>query len=75
MLELRPNCELCDKDLPPDAENAVICSLECTFCKSCAETQLKGRCPNCGGDLVSRPIRPVEYLKKYPASEKRVLKD
>lgn len=75
MLELRPNCELCDKDLPPDADDAYICSLECTFCKDCAETKLKCCCPNCGGNLVSRPTRSAEYIKKYPASTKRILKD
>jgi hypothetical protein len=32
MLELRPGCECCDKDLPPDALDARICSFECTFC-------------------------------------------
>ena len=37
MLELRPNCECCDKDLPPSAEDAMICSFECTFCRDCAE--------------------------------------
>ena len=31
MLELRPNCECCDKDLPPDSREAFICSFECTF--------------------------------------------
>ncbi|MEJ0026854.1 MAG: DUF1272 domain-containing protein [Rhizomicrobium sp.] len=29
MLELRPNCECCDKDLPPDAMDARICTFEC----------------------------------------------
>ena len=74
MLQLRPNCECCDKDLPPDAADARICSFECTFCKSCAETRLQGRCPNCGGELVARPRRPTEKLKNYPASSERVLK-
>jgi len=58
MLELRPNCELCDADLPPGAPNARICSYECTFCAECVETVLHNVCPNCGGGLVSRPIRP-----------------
>ena len=75
MLELRPNCECCDKDLPADSEEAMICSFECTFCKDCVETKLKGRCPNCGGNFVSRPIRANESLVKYPASKKRVLKN
>ena len=58
MLELRPNCELCDKDLPPDAGDARICSYECTFCADCVETHLHNVCPNCGGGFVPRPIRP-----------------
>jgi hypothetical protein len=58
MLELRPNCECCDRDLPPDAGDARICSYECTFCRDCAEGVLGGRCPNCGGELVRRPVRP-----------------
>lgn len=75
MLKLKPNCECCDCDLPPDAGNAVICSFECTFCQECAETRLPGgRCPNCGGDLVRRPIRPVDRLQRFPASTERVLK-
>ncbi|MEG1211055.1 MAG: DUF1272 domain-containing protein, partial [Leclercia sp.] len=52
MLELRPNCEWCDCDLPPDSRDARICSFECTFCVTCAETQLNHRCPNCQGELV-----------------------
>ncbi|MEO0377597.1 MAG: DUF1272 domain-containing protein [Cyanobacteria bacterium P01_A01_bin.17] len=75
MLELRPNCECCDKSLPPESEEAVICTFECTFCQDCAETTLKGICPNCGGNLVTRPIRPAVLLDKYPASIKRVLKE
>ncbi len=58
MLALRPNCELCDVDLPPDASNARICSYECTFCADCVENVLRNVCPNCGGGLVPRPIRP-----------------
>jgi hypothetical protein len=58
MLELRPNCELCDKDLPPGAEEARICTYECTFCADCAENELRGVCPNCGGNFQPRPIRP-----------------
>ena len=75
MLELRPNCECCDRDLPPDSTEAVICTFECTFCTSCAETVSQYVCPNCGGNLVERPIRPKDLLKKYPASTKRVSKE
>ena len=58
MLELRPNCELCDKDLPPSAADARICSYECTFCAACVEEVLHDVCPNCGGGFQPRPIRP-----------------
>jgi hypothetical protein len=74
MLELRPNCECCDKDLPPDSLEAVMCSFECTFCRGCAEGVLRGRCPNCGGELVRRPIRPKQGLAKFPAGTQRKVK-
>ena len=74
MLELRPNCECCNKDLPPDSAEARICTYECTFCVDCAETKLKGICPNCGGNLVARPIRPAARLAKDPASPRRIFK-
>ena len=74
MLELRPGCERCDVDLPPDSTEARICSFECTFCASCATTALAGICPNCGGELVVRPRRPSALLAKSPASTKRVYK-
>jgi uncharacterized protein len=74
MLQLRPNCECCNKDLPPDATDARICTFECTFCVACADTVLKGICPNCGGELVTRPRRPADKLAKYPASTERVYK-
>jgi hypothetical protein len=74
MLELRPGCECCDRDLPPDTRDARICSFECTFCADCADTKLGCVCPNCGGELVRRPTRPTAKLAKYPASTKRVFK-
>ncbi|MBU2531925.1 MAG: DUF1272 domain-containing protein [Alphaproteobacteria bacterium] len=75
MLELRPNCECCDKDLPPAAGDALICSYECTFCADCAKNRLPGgKCPNCGGELVRRPVRPAEKLARHPASTARVSK-
>jgi uncharacterized protein len=77
MLELRPNCERCDKDLPPDTADARICTYECTFCARCVETHLHNVCPNCGGGFEKRPIRPrVERrlgvsLARQPASGQR----
>lgn len=73
-LDLRPCCEICGSDLPPAATDARICSFECTFCAACADEVLRGVCPNCGGDLVPRPIRPAEMLARNPASEERVVK-
>jgi uncharacterized protein len=73
MLQLRPNCECCDKDLPPDSTDAYICTFECTFCASCTQDVLKGKCPNCGGELLRRPRRPADKLAKHPASTQRVL--
>ncbi|MBL4727122.1 MAG: DUF1272 domain-containing protein [Rhizobiaceae bacterium] len=72
MLILKPSCECCDVDLPPEAENAMICTYECTFCSDCVNDKLKGVCPNCGGNFVSRPIRPAHMLAKHPASTARV---
>lgn len=78
MLELRPNCELCDKDLPPDTEDARICTYECTFCATCVENILKNVCPNCGGGFCHRPIRPARDHRKgvslihQPASTTRI---
>ena len=66
MLELRPNCECCDRDLPPESELARICTFECTFCADCAEDAFGGRCPNCGGNFERRPIRPSGKLDAVP---------
>lgn len=74
MLQLRPSCECCDRDLPPESADARICSYECTFCAACAEVRLAGICPNCGGELVPRPRRPAAKLEKNPASTTRVFK-
>jgi hypothetical protein len=77
-LELRPNCECCDRDLPPASTLARICSYECTFCADCVETTLQNVCPNCGGGFVPWPIRlatewrPGLSVAKRPPSAKRV---
>ena len=75
MLELRPLCECCAKDLPPDSIEAMICSFECTFCADCVENPLHGVCPNCGDGFTTRPPRRAELLLKYPASTKRIVKE
>ena len=74
MLELRPNCECCGKDLPPTATDARICTFECTFCAACAGGVLAGICPNCSGNMVPRPIRPAAALARFPASTVRKVK-
>jgi uncharacterized protein len=79
MLELRPICENCAKDLPPDAADARICSFECTFCAACVDNVLSNVCPNCGGGFVPRPVRPAQnhtgaWLGKYPAKTERMHK-
>ena len=78
MLALRPNCEFCDRDLPPGSPDARICSYECTFCAHCVQTVLFNVCPNCGGGFAPRPIRPATErrrgvsLVQHPASTQRV---
>lgn len=78
MLQIKPNCELCDCDLPPSAVNARICTYECTFCANCVDTVLKNVCPNCGGGFAPRPIRPKMArrqgvsLKYQPPSPDRI---
>ena len=72
-LEMRPDCERCGADLPPEAPGGFICSFECTFCAECAEA-LDDRCPNCGGELVDRPTRVKRLLGEHPASTERRFK-
>jgi hypothetical protein len=74
MLEIRPNCEHCNKDLPNTSTEAMICTFECTYCKTCAIEVFKNVCPNCSGNFVERPIRPTKYKEKYPSSSKRIFK-
>jgi len=79
-LELRPNCEFCDRDLPPEATEARICTYECTFCADCVDTQLLNVCPNCGGGFAPRPIRPatewrpgLSVAMRPPSTQRRSL--
>jgi hypothetical protein len=72
VLELRPSCECCDRDLPPESPDARICTYECTFCADCVEQRLRGVCPNCGGGFEKRPVRPAARLVSDPASTVRV---
>lgn len=74
MLDLRPNCECCDTDLPAGTNQARMCTFECTFCATCA-AGLDASCPNCGGNLVERPVRPSGLLATFPASSERVVND
>jgi hypothetical protein len=75
VLELRPNCECCGRDLPPAAVDAFICTYECTWCGDCVERFPGRACPNCGGNLSSRPIRPAHLLERDPASTTRVVNE
>jgi len=74
MLEIRLNCEHCDKPLPNDSNEAMICTFECTFCSDCVENILQNVCPNCGGGFEKRPSRPKKMLEKYPPRKEKVLK-
>ncbi len=71
MLELRPDCERCGLDLPPESAEARICTFECTFCSECVDGPLGSTCPNCGGNFQPRPIRPAGTLERFPASTMR----
>lgn len=74
MLELRPTCENCNEPLPPDSLHAMICTFECTFCRTCVDSILENVCPNCGGGFCQRPVRPARdwrggnCLGNHPAS-------
>lgn len=72
MLLMKPSCECCDVDLPPDSPSARICSFECTWCEACVARCLDGACPNCGGRLTPRPARAAVHLEGHPASTERV---
>ncbi|CAM1347959.1 DUF1272 domain-containing protein [Tenacibaculum crassostreae] len=74
MLELRPNCEHCGVDLPNTSTEAMICSFECTYCKTCAIEIFQNVCPSCTGNFVPRPIRPKQYVEKYPPSAEKIYK-
>ncbi len=66
MLTIRPICEHCAKALPNTSAEAMICTFECTFCRTCVEEILHNVCPNCGGGFEKRPTRPAHLLEKYP---------
>ena len=63
MLEIWPTCEQCNKKLPYDSKEAMICTLECTFCKDCVEHKFDNACLNCVENFTQRPIRPKKYWK------------
>ncbi|MCC3291377.1 DUF1272 domain-containing protein [Arthrobacter sp. zg-Y1110] len=72
MLEIRPNCECCNRDLAPSDET-YICTFECTWCPTCVDRFQDRACPNCGGNLQPRPIRPAWWLEENPPSTMRVV--
>ncbi|MFM8709891.1 MAG: DUF1272 domain-containing protein [Sphingomonadales bacterium] len=74
MLEIRQNCENCDKRLPNNSNEAMICTYECTFCKDCVENVLENVCPNCSGGFEKRPTRPHLQLDKFPVRTDKVYK-
>ncbi len=74
MLEIRLNCENCDKPLANDSNEAMICTYECTFCSDCVQNVLKNVCPNCGGGFEKRPSRTIEQLEKHPARKDKIFK-
>ncbi len=74
MLEIRPNCEHCNKDLPNTSTEAMICTFECTYCKECALEVFENVCPSCSGNFTERPIRTAKHIEKYPASSTRIFK-
>lgn len=73
MLKLKGYCENCEKLLPNNSSEAMICSFECTFCKDCVTQVLYNVCPNCGGGFEPRPTRPKHYLLKYPTVKEKVI--
>ena len=74
MLDNRPTCEHCNKNLPNTSTEAMICTFECTYCKTCALEIFENVCPTCAGNFVERPIRPSKMIDKYPASTKIIFK-
>ncbi|MEE9348687.1 MAG: DUF1272 domain-containing protein [Flavobacteriaceae bacterium] len=74
MLEIRPTCEQCNKNLPYNSKEAMICTFECTFCVDCVKNTFNNTCPNCGGNFTQRPIRPKKLLEKYPVSKHIIFK-
>lgn len=72
MLDIRPSCECCDRTVAPDSTDVFICSYECTWCRDCAQDVLRGECPNCGGELVRRPVPSAARLIDDPPSTTRV---
>lgn len=74
MLEIRQYCENCEKHLPNDSNEAMICTFECTFCTQCVINILENVCPNCGGGFEKRPNRPNSQLGVYPMRKDKVFR-
>ncbi|MCU0471029.1 MAG: DUF1272 domain-containing protein [Arcicella sp.] len=60
MLEMKPACEHCGKQLRIDSADVFICSYECTYCATCTHEILQNQCPNCKGNLEKRPMRKIK---------------
>ena len=69
MLMLKPGCECCDKDLPPHATDAMICTFECTFCADCVATRLNGRLPELRRQFCPAPDPAGGDAGEIPGSD------
>jgi len=74
VIDIRGNCEHCDKDLPVDSTEAMFCAHECTFCFTCVTEVLENVCPNCGGGFEKRPVLISTYHDRLETPLKRVFK-
>jgi len=74
VLELRPNCECCDRDLPPDATDDRICTMNAPSAppapRMCSMVLAQLR----RYSYAATDPPPPEMLVRHPASTKRVVK-
>lgn len=72
MIDYRPGCENCDKDLPVTSTEAMICAFECTFCRDCVDGILHNVCPNCTGGFENRPVLVKKFASTHPQKTTRI---